>query len=116
MLTDAIQYEKLDQMRLDFSGYIESNISKIEDKLPVFYGHVISALDSSFPDLDVESYDAFIDAITFKLLDAATRTRESGYTEKLIESALLTEKREEWAGGPRVREGLTRRASCRSSS
>lgn len=106
MLTDAIQYEKLDQMRQDFSGYIESNISKIEDKLPVFYGHVISALDSSFPDLDVESYDAFIDAITFKLLDAATRTRESGYTEKVIESALRLKKGKNPQRGLEISVGL----------
>jgi len=105
-LTDAIRYEKLEQLRLDFSGYIESNITKIEDKLPVFYGHVLSALDSSFSDLDAESYDAFLDAISFKILDTTTRAREPGYTEKVIESALRLKKGKNPQKGLEISVGL----------
>ncbi|MDK2973921.1 MAG: hypothetical protein PWP08_292 [Methanofollis sp.] len=105
-LTDAIRYEKFEQLRLDFSGYIENNIAKIEDKLPVFYGYVVSALDSSFSDLDVESYDAFLDAISFKILDTTTRAGEAGYAEKVIESALRLKKGKNPQKGLEISVGL----------
>jgi len=42
---DAIVYDKLNLLKKDFFGYIERNTDKVDANLPVFYGHVISALD-----------------------------------------------------------------------
>lgn len=105
-LSDAIQYEKVETLRLDFYGYIEENIVKIEDKLPVFFGYVVSALDSSFPDLDDEKYDAFIDAICFKILDTMGRTSEPGQIERVIESATRLKKGKNPRSGLEVVAGL----------
>ena len=52
-LTDAIIYDKLNLLKKDFSGYIERNSVKVDENLPVFFGHMISALEKSFPDISV---------------------------------------------------------------
>lgn len=106
MLSDAIQYEKIEMLKLDFFGYIEKNISKIDDKLPVFFGYVVSALESSFPDLDAESYNAFIDAICFKILDTPGRASDPGQIERVIESASRLKKGKKPRSGLEVVVGL----------
>jgi len=73
LLSDAILYEKLDQMKNDFFGYIEQHSAKVDENLPVFYGHVLAALENSFPNLDDQAFDQFIDTITFKVLDCTVR-------------------------------------------
>ena len=78
-LTDAIVYDKLNLLKKDFSGYIERNTGKVDSNLPVFFGYVISALEKSFPDLSDESYDDFIDSITFKVLDASSNINDFEY-------------------------------------
>jgi len=52
-LSDAIDYDKLNLLQKDFSGYIARNTEKVDANLPVFYGHVISALENSFPDISM---------------------------------------------------------------
>lgn len=106
ILSDAIQYEKIEMLRLDFFGYIEKNISKIDDKLPVFYGYAVSALESSFPDLDDESYNAFIDSICFKILDTPGRASDLGRTERVIESATRLKKGKNPRAGLEIIAGL----------
>lgn len=106
MLSDAIQYEKIEMLKLDFFGYIEKNISKIDDKLPVFFGYVVSALDSSFPDLDDENYNAFIDSISFKILDTPGRASDPGRIERVIESAARLKKGKNPRSGLEVIAGL----------
>ena len=92
-LTDAIVYEKLNLLIKDFSGYIERNTGKVDSNLPVFFGYVISALEKSFPDLSDESYDDFIDSITFKVLDASSNIDDFEYIRKVITNALRLKKR-----------------------
>ena len=92
-LTDAIVYDKLNLLIKDFSGYIERNTGKVDSNLPVFFGYVISALEKSFPDLSDESYDDFIDSITFKVLDASSNINDFEYIRKVILNALRLKKR-----------------------
>lgn len=106
MLSDAIQYEKIEMLKLDFFGYIEKNISKIDDKLPVFFGYVVSALESSFPDLDDESYNAFIDSICFNILDMPGHASDPGQIERVIESASRLKKGKNPRSGLEVVAGL----------
>jgi hypothetical protein len=92
-LTDAIVYDKLNLLKKDFSGYIERNSSKVDENLPVFFGHMISALEKSFPDITDEFYDDFIDSITFKILDASSNINDFEYVKRVILNALRLKKR-----------------------
>ena len=94
-LTDAIIYDKLNLLKKDFSGYIERNSVKVDENLPVFFGHMISALEKSFPDISDESYDDFIDSITFKVLDASPNSNNFDYIKKVNINALRLKKRKD---------------------
>ena len=92
-LSDAILYDKLNLLRKDFFGYIERNTEKVDGNLPVFYGYVISALESSFPGLGDDAYDEFIDQITYHVLDASRQLLDPEYIRRVMASALRTKKR-----------------------
>jgi hypothetical protein len=92
-LTDAIIYDKLNLLKKDFSGYIERNSVKVDANLPVFFGHMVSALEKSFPDISDESYDDFIDSITFTVLDASANSNNYDYIKKIHLNALRLKKR-----------------------
>jgi hypothetical protein len=92
-LTDAIIYDKLNLLKKDFSGYIERNSVKVDENLPVFFGHMISALEKSFPRISDESYDDFIDSITFKILDASSNSNDFDYIKRVHLNALRLKKR-----------------------
>jgi hypothetical protein len=105
-LTDAIIYDKLNLLKKDFSGYIGRNTAKVDSNLPVFFGHVISALDNSFPHLSDESYDDFIDSITFKVLDSSLNINDVEYIRKVILNALRLKKRKDADIGVNLVVGL----------
>lgn len=86
-LKDAIRYEKLDVMKKDFAVYIKKNIPKIDSNLPVFFGHIISALDHSFPDLDDAAYDDYIDDIAYRILEASPKASDIEFIERLNDNA-----------------------------
>ncbi|HOT95267.1 MAG TPA: hypothetical protein PK089_08800 [Methanoregulaceae archaeon] len=94
-LSDAIEYERLDLLRKDFVGYISKHRSKVEENLPVFFGHVITALENSFPNLSDSHFDEFIDAITFKLLDDPDRPLTHDTIERIKTNALRTKRGKE---------------------
>ena len=105
-LTDAIVYDKLNLLKKDFSGYIERHSAKVDENLPVFFGHVISALEKSFPNISDESYDDFIDSITFKVLDASSNINDFDYVKKVILNALRFKKRKNADRGVNIVVGL----------
>lgn len=92
-LSDAIVYDKLHLLRKDFNGYIERNTVKVDANLPVFYGYVISALENSFPQLPDDTYDEFIDSITFKVLDTSTNIGDFEYVKRVMANALRFKKK-----------------------
>jgi hypothetical protein len=92
-LTDAIAYDKLHLLKNDFYGYIERHSVKVDENLPVFFGQMISALEKSFPNLPDESYDEFIDGITFKVLDASSSINDFEYIRKVILNAIRFKRR-----------------------
>ena len=105
-LSDAIVYEKLNLLKKDFFGYIESNTEKVDANLPVFFGHVVSALENSFPDIPDESYDEFIDYITFEVLDASKNSGDFEYVRKVIHNALRFKKKKDAETGINIVVGL----------
>ncbi len=105
-LSDAIVYEKLQLLKKDFSGYVSRNTAKVDANLPVFYGYVISALESSFPGLPDDAHDEFIDSITFRVLDASPGSRDADYVGKVIANALRFKKKKDAETGVRIIAGL----------
>jgi hypothetical protein len=105
-LSDAITYEKLNLLKKDFIGYIERNSEKVDSNLPVFYGHVISALENSFPDISDESHDEFIDNVTFNVLDASLNGSDFEYIKKVIQNALRFKKEKDAETGINIVVGL----------
>ncbi|MDD1698294.1 MAG: hypothetical protein LUQ36_08020 [Methanoregula sp.] len=105
-LSDAIVYEKLNLLKNDFFGYIRSNSEKVDSNLPVFYGHVVSALENSFPDIPDETYDEFIDHITFEVLDASKNSGDFEFVRKIIHNALRFKKKKDAETGVNIVVGL----------
>lgn len=105
-LSDAIVYKKLNLLQKDFFGYIARNTEKVDANLPVFYGHVISALENSFPDIPDETHDEFIDHITFEVLNASKNSNDFTYIRKVIQNALRFKKRKDAETGVNIVVGL----------
>jgi hypothetical protein len=105
-LSDAIVYEKLNLLKKDFFGYIGRNTEKVDANLPVFYGHVVSALENSFPEISDESYDDFIDYITFEVLDASKNSGDFEYIRRVIHNALRFKKKKDAETGVNIVVGL----------
>nr|WP_321352243.1 hypothetical protein [uncultured Methanoregula sp.] len=105
-LSDAITYEKLHLLKRDFDGYIERNTAKVDANLPVFYGYVISALESSFPNLPGDTYDEFLDSITFKVLDVSGSAGDFEYIKKVMTNALRFKKNRDAEQGINIVVGL----------
>jgi len=105
-LSDAIVYDKLKLLKKDFFGYIERNTVKVDANLPVFYGYVISAVDSSFPAIADDVYDDFIDSITFKVLDVSSNSGDSEYIRKVIANAIRFKKKKDAEMGVNIVVGL----------
>jgi hypothetical protein len=105
-LSDAIAYDKLNLLKKDFFGYIGRNSEKVDLNLPVFYGHVVSALENSFPDLPDATYDEFIDFITFEVLDASRNSGDFDYVKKVIHNALRFKRKKDAETGINIVVGL----------
>lgn len=105
-LSDAIVYDKLHVLKKDFSGYIERNTVKVDANLPVFFGYVVSALESSFPHLGDDDYDEFIDTITFKVLDASRNIADFDYIRRVKTNALRFKKMKNAEQGINIVIGL----------
>jgi len=84
---DAIIRLKLDQIKHDFFDYIDKNIDKIDENIPVFYGHVIATLEKNLPDISDDLHDQFIDNITIRVLNTSKRSDDLAFIEKLFDYA-----------------------------
>jgi hypothetical protein len=105
-LSDAIVYDKLKLLKKDFFGYVERNTVKVDANLPVFYGYVISALETSFPSLSDDVHDEFIDSITFKVLDVSRNSGDPEYIRKVMSNAVRFKKKKDAEMGVNVVVGL----------
>ena len=105
-LSDAIVYEKLHLLKRDFFGYIERNSVKVDANLPVFFGYVISALESSFPHIADDTYDELIDSITFKVLDTSVNVTDFEYIKKVMANAIRFKKKKNAEMGVNIVIGL----------
>mgnify|MGYP001037743136 CR=1 FL=1 len=90
---EALRTRRLEQLRATMDDYIEKNIAQVEGNLPVFFGHVATTLDRTFPDLDDRSYDDFIDATTLTLLNATREIPTPEFLEKILRHAMGNKRR-----------------------
>ncbi|MDD4137397.1 MAG: hypothetical protein PHT99_05820 [Methanoregula sp.] len=105
-LSDAIVYDKLHVLKRDFSGYIDRNTVKVDANLPVFFGYVISAMENSFPNLPDDTYDEFIDSITFKVLDTSENFSDFEYVKRVMANAIRFKKKKNAEMGISIVIGL----------
>jgi hypothetical protein len=91
--------EKLKKVRAEFHDYIDKNIKEISATLPVFFAHIITMLNDSFPGLKDEAHDEFIDSITQRILSASHQGKDIQFVEKVSANALRAKK------GQRAKQG-----------
>lgn len=84
---DALIEQKMGQIKREMMDYIEKNSEKIDSTLPVFFGHVVSILEKSFPDIPDQVYDRFIDDVTVKVLEESRHSTDVEYIERLFRHA-----------------------------
>ena len=104
-LGDAIRYEKIDNLRQDLYSYIDKNAEKIDGNLPVFFAHIVSALDNGFPNLDGAIYDEFIDSIAYRVMANSSPANSTQYIERIIRTAIRS-KRSSGKGSLRILGGM----------
>ena len=91
--------EKLKKVRNEFLDYIDKNINEISATLPIFFAHIITMLNDSFPGLKDEAHDEFIDSITYRILAASHQGKNIQFVEKVCANALRAKK------GQRAKQG-----------
>ncbi|KAF1073945.1 hypothetical protein [Methanogenium sp. MK-MG] len=104
-LGDAIRYVQIENLRQDLYLYIDNNTEKIDVNLPVFFAHIVSALDNGFPDLDDATYDEFIDSIAYRVMTNSSQKNLTQYTERIITTAIRS-KRSSGKASLRILGGL----------
>ena len=90
---EAIVRVRLEALQKDFSDYTDKNIDRIDESIPVFFGHVVATLEKSFPDLSDDLYDKFIDGVTIKVLETSRRADDIVFVGKLFDYALRNKKK-----------------------
>ncbi|MDD3857120.1 MAG: hypothetical protein PHP43_03635, partial [Methanoculleus sp.] len=90
---EALRNRRLEQLRATMDDYIVKNTGLVEGNLPVFFGHVAATLDKTFPDLDDRTYDDFIDATAFTLLNVTREAPTTEYLEKFLRHAMGNKRR-----------------------
>jgi hypothetical protein len=79
---------------------------KVDANLPVFYGYVISAIETSFPNISDDIHDEFIDGITFKVLDVSRNSSDAEYIRKVIANAVRFKRKKNAELGVNIVVGL----------
>jgi len=91
--------EKLRKVRREFQEYIDKNIAEITATLPVFFAHIITMLNDTFPGLKDEAHDEFIDSVTYRILAASRQGNNLPFVEKVCANAVRAKR------GQRARQG-----------
>ncbi|MDD1668548.1 MAG: hypothetical protein LUO97_01990 [Methanomicrobiales archaeon] len=98
--------ERLRKVRNEFLDYIDKNINEISATLPVFYAHVITMLNDSFPGLKDEAHDGFIDAVTYRILSASRGGKNLPFVEKVCANAIRGKKGQKAKQGTDIIAGI----------
>jgi hypothetical protein len=85
---DAVLKAKTNQLKREFFEYIDKNTEKIDANIPVFFGHVVTTLDNSLPEISEDAHDQFIDSVTWKVLETSKKGHDIPFLEKLFDYAM----------------------------
>jgi len=91
---DAVLDIRIAQVKKELSEYVEKNTDKIDSNLPVFYGHVMSIIENSFPGISDVVHDRIIDDVTMKVLELSKRSGDIEYVERLFSHAVRMRRRQ----------------------
>jgi hypothetical protein len=84
---------KIAEVEQDLAVYVGNNSEKIDANIPVFFGHVLSIIDTALPGVDDRVHDRIIDDVTLRVLEKSARSGEVEYIEKLFSYAQRLKKR-----------------------
>ena len=105
-LSDPIEHEKIDALKRDLLSYINQNSEKIHSNLPVFFAHVISALDNGFPSIDDATHDEFIDSIASAVMETIPPGGETEAIERVISNAARCKRKSSSKAALRILAGI----------
>jgi len=91
--------DRLKKVRKEFHEYIDKNIAEIVQTLPVFFAHIITMLNDSFPGIKDEAHDEFIDSVTERILSDSRQGNNLAFVEKVCANAVRAKK------GQRAKQG-----------
>lgn len=103
---EAVLRVKLDQLKKEFIEYIDKNIDKIDVNIPVFFGHIITSVEKSVPDISDDLYDRFIDTITLAVLEKSKKSDDLVFVEKLFDYAVRNKRRKKGRAVYDIRLGM----------
>ena len=105
-LSDAVQQEKIELLKRDLLSYVSQNPEKIQSNLPVFFAHVISALDNGFPGLDDATHDECIDSIASAVMETIPPGGEAEVVERIISNAARSRRKSSNKAGLKILAGI----------
>ncbi|HNX17433.1 MAG TPA: hypothetical protein PKM50_03785 [Methanoregula sp.] len=89
---EAVIRLRLDRLKKEYIEHISVNSEKIDANIPVFFGQVITVLDKTIPDLSVDLFDRFIDAMAFAVIEKSKSSEDISFIEKVYENALRSKR------------------------
>jgi hypothetical protein len=90
---DTLIEARVETVREDLVRYIENNSEKIDSNIPIFFGHVLSIIDHSLPDIGDKAHDRLIDDITVRVIEQSSRSSDVEYIEKIFSHAFRLKRR-----------------------
>lgn len=82
-VTDLMPHDDLDQIRERFRLYIRENSDAIDRSLPLFFAHVVSALEDGDELLPDPDYNVFLDDIACEIFRNSSRMNDPAFDHEL---------------------------------
>lgn len=91
---DAVLDIRIANIKKELMEYVENNSEKIDNNIPMFYGYVLSVIESSIPAISDVAHDRLIDELTVKVLEASKKSGDVEYIERLFNYAVRMRRRQ----------------------
>jgi hypothetical protein len=98
-IPDVVISSKLDKYKAELFDYISNNTEYIDENFPVFFGKIASILERANVSIPDSVHDEFVDAITYRMMDASSRASDPKFISRLCEIACGIKRRKEKKAG-----------------